>query len=470
MTRRRIITVVIVGILAVGGGYLLYNRFVAPPPSPTTRQVEPVRRGTLEATVSATGNITMPRQAKLSFGSSGTVAEVKVKVGDQVKEGQVLAKLDTVPLERTVTSARANLRTAQINLEKATNPYDEQDIANAEAAVRNAQVAVEVAQRSVEVARNSTTNAQTVRDREYEWSYFVNRYIEAVNAGGHTQEDLDRLYNNVLTAQERLAVARQQAANTITNADNDLAKARDTLRSAQQDLAEKRAGGDAQDIELKRNALVSAQASYLTTLDNLNRATVTAPFSGVIASVGLKEGEQAAATANITLVDTSVVQVEAILDEIDVAKVRPGHDAIITLDALPDVRLKATVTAISPVATRQAGVVNYPVTLTLEPTQTPAKDGMTALATITVLRKENILLVPNRALRAVGGQRVVTVQAGNQTEQRQVRTGLSNDQFTEILEGLTQGEAVVIETGTTAPRIGVPGVPGGGMPSGTMIR
>lgn len=481
MTRRRIVILAITAIIAGGGGFYLYQRFTTPPPATTTRQAVPVQRGTLEATVSANGNITMPHQAKLSFGASGssssTVTEVKVKVGDQVSPGQVLAKLDTTSLERTVTSALTNLRTAQINLDKTIKPYTEQDITNAEATVRNAQVTAGTAQRSLEIARSSSTNAQTVRDREYELNYYESRYADAFNQGNRGQDELDRMYNNVLVAREKLAVARQQATNTITNAENDVAKAQDTLSNAQVDLEKKRAGGDPQDIELRRQSLISAQASYQTALDNLERATLTAPFSGTIASVSLKEGEQTTAAANITLVDISVLQVDAILDEIDVAKVKVGQEAVVTLDALPDVKLKATVTTIALVATRQSGVVNYPINLTLTPTDAPVREGMTALATITVTHKENVLLVPNRAIRVVGGQRVVTVLG--QTQPRPVRTGLANDQFTEILEGLTDGETVVIETAasTSSGGIGIPGVTGGGggmsggvMPSGGFGR
>ncbi len=471
MTRRRIIVLLLVGILSIGGGYYVYSRFTAPPATAVTRQVVAVQRGTLEATVSATGNVTMPHQAKLSFGisggSSGKVDEVKVKMGDKVTEGQVLAKMDPTSLERSVTSAWASLRTAQINLTKAQQPYDEQDIANAEAAVRNAQVGIETAQRGLEVARNSTTYAQTVRDRQYELNYFESSYSDAVRQGNRSQDELARMYNNIVVAREKLAVAQQQAANAIDNAQNDLAKAQDTLRNAEQDLADKRAGGDSQDIALKRNSLISAQTSYQTALDNLNQATLTAPFAGVIASVGFKEGEQAAASANISLIDPGLVQVEAILDEIDVSKIRTGQAAIVTLDALPDLQLKATVTAVSPVATRQSGVVNYPLTLTLENSNPAIKEGMTALAAITITHKENVLLVPNRALRTANGQRVVTVQVGNQTEQPRVTIGLANDQYTEILEGLTDGDQVIIET-TTTPRLNIPGISGGGMPSGGM--
>jgi multidrug efflux pump subunit AcrA (membrane-fusion protein) len=121
---------------------------------------------------------------------------------------------------------------------------------------------------------------------------------------------------------------------------------------------------------------------------------------------------------------------------------------------------------VSPVGTRSSGVVNYAVSLTVDslPPDLPLRESMTALATITTDRRENVLLVPDRALRTVGGRRVVMVSTGPTTsEAREVTVGLANDQFTEILSGLNDGDAVVISTsGTTTTRTGAVGAPGGG--------
>jgi macrolide-specific efflux system membrane fusion protein len=77
------------------------------------------------------------------------------------------------------------------------------------------------------------------------------------------------------------------------------------------------------------------------------------------------------------------------------------------------------------------------------------KAGMTASATITTQRKENVLLVPSRAIKRTGGQQVVEVTKDGQTEQRTVRTGITDGQQTEITSGLEEGEQVVIQTSTT---------------------
>jgi len=90
-------------------------------------------------------------------------------------------------------------------------------------------------------------------------------------------------------------------------------------------------------------------------------------------------------------------------------------------------------------------VVNYVVTVTLNSGQTSLKIGMTADANIIVTNKDNVLLVPNTAIRAQSNRRFVTIpKGGDQVEEIEIKTGLSNDQETEILSGLHEGQSVIV--------------------------
>lgn len=155
----QVLVLILVGVLTAAGGYFGYNRFLGKATakeSSNTTTVQ-VARGTLATTVSTTGSLVMPNQAKLSFASGGTVTEMNVKLGDKVQKGQVLAKLDTSSLERAVEQARINLSTAEINLDEAKNPNTASDIADAEAAVRDAQVALDNARRNLQITQQGLT-------------------------------------------------------------------------------------------------------------------------------------------------------------------------------------------------------------------------------------------------------------------------------------------------------------------------
>lgn len=466
----QIVVLMLIGLGGAFGGYWGYNRVTAAraaPINPRAQLVE-ARRGTLEAKVSTTGSLTMPRQAKLTFESSGTVAELRVAVGDRVKQGDVLATMDTTSLLSAVRQAQARLSTAQINLKEAQNPYDESDIVNAQAAVRNAQVSLESALRNRIIVQNSDAVGKDIRDRENERNWYALNYAQKRNDRNEGRIDDGELWqhwNNLQAAEARLESAKQQAANALSKADNDVLQAQDTLRKAEEDLAKKLAGADPDVVLKAQYASVDAQEGLAQAQDKLNKAVLKAPFDGIVASVSTKAGEKVGADSTVLLLlDTSVVQVDVTIDEVDVAQVRPGQPVSVTFDALPSLTLQGEVSTLSPSATRQSGVVTYPATISVQaPRGTELKAGLTAAAKIVVQRRENVLLVPTRAIKTEARNRVVQVMVNGTPEKRQVRTGMNDEQNTEITQGLQEGEVVMIEP--TTARTQVPGGMGG-MPAG----
>jgi multidrug efflux pump subunit AcrA (membrane-fusion protein) len=126
-----------------------------------------------------------------------------------------------------------------------------------------------------------------------------------------------------------------------------------------------------------------------------------------------------------------------------------GQDALITLDAFPDVEQKGRVSRVEPLGQVTQGVVSYAVRVTVTSSEVPLRPNMTALVDIVVDRKEGVLVVPNRAIkRESGGRRYVQVLVGSELVQRFVTTGLSNELVTEVAEGVEEGEEVVV----SAPR------------------
>jgi HlyD family secretion protein len=194
--------------------------------------------------------------------------------------------------------------------------------------------------------------------------------------------------------------------------------------------------------------LETAKLSLESAKLNLEKAVIMAPFDGVVADITITEGKEistaALATPAISLVDTSEIEIRGFIDEIDVAMVQPGQEANILLDALPDEEINGSVTFISLVSTVRAGVVSYATTITLENPVAGLRDGMSATAEVIIERRDDVLLIPNRAIRGTLENPKVVVLVDEQVEEREITLGLTDGINTEVLSGLEEGEKVVL--------------------------
>ena len=187
--------------------------------------------------------------------------------------------------------------------------------------------------------------------------------------------------------------------------------------------------------------------------NDLMQTEILAPFDGIVVDIGVKVNEQLslydyASKIAVYLVDTKTVQIDGVVDEIDIFQVERGQRAVITVDALPDQQLEGTVTFISPFSTEVAGIVNYPVTIAIDPTDVNLKGGLTATANIIVDSRENVLYVPNGGLEGSRGDYYVNVVVDKDkgtTEERKIVIGLQNNNYTEVISGLREGEEIVVE-------------------------
>ena len=447
--RRAVIIVVI--LLVVGGvGYAGYRWLNSQRASVSELQTAFVERGTIVATVDAAGSIAPATQSSLSFGVSGTVAELYVAAGDQVEAGQTLARLDTTDLERAVTKAQADLVVAQIRLEEAQHPYSQLDVEMAQGAVRDAQVALENAQTELYIVQNSSQVGENIRDLEYEVAWYETHYGESLRKyeqGRITKERLDLDFSNLMTAKERLETARAEAEMALATAQNNVARAEDSLRRAEEELATILAGPDPDDIALAQAQVTNAEIALERARDDLEVATLGAPFSGTIASLDIEMGDRVAAgTPIIRLIDASTFHLDLDIDEVDIAKILVGQQATITLDSLPDRELPGEVEYIAPTATSVEGIVTYEVQVKIGPTDIPLKAGMTANATIVIERIEGVLLLPNRAIQIdrESGRIYVEKIVGGEPVPVEIEVGLRDEFVSEVVRGLEEGDEVVV--------------------------
>jgi len=510
---KRILVIAAAVILAVGlSGYYVYTRMAAARASADTLQTAEVTRGTLVVSVSAAGTLASPQTATVTWQTSGTVGQVNVTVGQVVEAGAVLMELDPDRATPAMLQAQADLLTAQAELDTLLAGPTAQQLADARLAVIQAQQAITTAQRNlnsvlnpvsaslldqVEDARvaletaqanlqllNASPDIAALQNQTFITNWYLNRLnqIKAESQGYESNPDirdkieraqidyqaqLDKLY----TLQLQIDTTRNSKANEVRNAqsaydqavanlaaaqqgpDNarvrlyqaQLEVAQANLKQAEANLAELEAGPDPVSVAAARAKLAKAQAV-------VDAARLTAPFRGTVVAVLSQPGDSVTANqAAVELADLSRFELEVNVAEIDINSIVVGQTAELTVDAAPDQTFQGQVTAVAYVGTAQQGVVNFPVTIVITDPDPALKPGMTAGVAIVTERHENVLLVPNRALRTSAGQRAVTVLYEGQPIAVPVTVGLSNDTFSEILAGsLREGDAVVINTTTTA--------------------
>jgi HlyD family secretion protein len=153
-------------------------------------------------------------------------------------------------------------------------------------------------------------------------------------------------------------------------------------------------------------------------------------------------------TQFMVLDNVNSFQVVVPFEESDAAKVAPNQKVDVTFDAVPDLTRSGTVLSVDPSGSNISSVVNYYVTVVLNQTDPRLKNGQTAQARVTTNEVDDVLTVPNSAVRKVGGQTTVTVidAAGNQQQVR-FQPGLVGDDRTQVISGLREGQQVVLRQG-----------------------
>lgn len=446
---KRILLVVLV-IAVIGAGWLIYsNTLRAAPTIPQGIATEPVGRGDIEATISAVGSLAAERTQTLSFAASGQVTEVLVVEGQEVTEGQVLARLDDTDLQLSVKQAQAALRSAEANLEKVKKGPSEEDLAAARAAVDAARANLEKLQkgpsaRDIQLAKLNIDQAKNTL-----WGAQGNRDAikgSPVAGGGQVAQAEAQVAN----AELAVTIAELNYAKLVEPADPAaIAAAQSQLAQAESSLARLESQPTPEDIRVAEAQVEQARVNVEVALSRLDNTVLTAPLTGKLASWRLHVGDVATPGTPVgTIVDTSRYHIDVSIDETDIRQIKEGSVVRVELDAFPDELLTGEVTSISLMGDATQGIVTYNVRIDLQPTELPVRPLMTAAITIVTATKQNVLIAPNRAiLRDAGGKYVEELRDGT-IAKIYITTGLSGTDYTEIIDGLEEGQEIIV----TRPR------------------
>lgn len=268
------------------------------------------------------------------------------------------------------------------------------------------------------------------------------------------ETDIQLADREIELAEARLADAEDAFTYLLTDPDPVDAVVKQTeVRLAQETLAEAEANleeyeiVDQLEIELRQAELVAARATLATAIADLERATLRAPFDGIVVTVNIEPNQQVNAnTQAIEIADPSVVEVSGSVDEIDVLFLQTGAQAYVTLEALTNQTLPGVVSSIANIGTSQQGVVTYPVGIRVDSSEIgQLPEGLSATAQVIVRERNDAALIPLQALYGSVQSPTVRVVSGNDIIEREVRLGISDDFWVVVEEGLDEGETISME-------------------------
>lgn len=191
--------------------------------------------------------------------------------------------------------------------------------------------------------------------------------------------------------------------------------------------------------------IADAQASNESVISKMNKRRIYAPFSGTVASVGIKKGASTDGKETIKLISEKDYQITLKAPEVSVAKLQLGQTVSVGLDAYgKDVSFPAKIVSINPAETIIDGVPVYETKVMFDSADSRIRSGMTAIATITIQEQKGVLAIPANLIYEENGTTVVFVMHDDKKEMRVIQTGIrGSDSYREIISGLSEGETVV---------------------------
>lgn len=434
------------------------------------------------------------------------VSAVLVSPGQTVKAGDELVLLDTTFLESELAQARADLLQARKQADEWSGLALEAQRLNREIELRDAREALDKAQRELvaydagqdapkqerataaaDLERTKAVLAalRDSRERKDEIAQLQVLYNEAEVKHGEmvvipnpSEQDRDvewLLRNEMLDRSDVLEQAKLRYAMDIRAAEQAVIKAERALRDIENQIA---GGSSAVERELKRAAISAAQAQVQQAEARLDasksdvpnadaaraqaavlklegtvsdaeaalaEARLTAPFDATVDQVlAITDTMISGSAPVVTLLDLSAVRIVASVSDVDVGRLSAGMPAQITFDALHDQpALQGKLGDIPLYSHSEMGLALYDVPVLLETNELPAlRPGMSANILVPLERKENVLVVPAEAVQNDGTDSYVWLLQGNSTQRHVVKLGVSDGTYTEVLEGLQEGDVV----------------------------
>jgi HlyD family secretion protein len=391
----------------IGGGFMaaiiLAGFYFAGDNSSTPQYMTArVERGNLRNTVTATGALQAVTTVQVGSQASGTISALYADFNSTVKKGQVVAQLDPSTAKAQVDQARANLEQARAGL------------TNARAAVVNSRAGVSDAQARNLAAKSTVQNNQAgvsaaeanvavLKAQQDDALSLLKQQESLLRAGVIAQRDYDVAQTAYRTAEARYnqAVAQlNQAKLTEQSASSaGIAQSQATVQQSQAQVQQSQA-----QVQQAAAQVQQAQAALSLAEVNLSHTTITSPIDGIVVSRDVNVGQTVAASLSAPTLftianDLTQMQVIANIDQADIGLVEQAKSVRFSVDAFPGKEFDGKIEEMRLNPVNVQNVVTYNVVIDVANPEQKLKPGMTANLTITIDERNNVLKVPNSALR-----------------------------------------------------------------------
>ena len=439
----------------------------------------------LVRTVKIAGKVTPKQSVELGFEISGTIASINKEVGQIVRRGDTLARIDTSTISTEILKARAELTLAQANLDKLDGAgVYEAEIENAKRSL--IQTIIDAYTASEDAVHNKTDkifldphssrpeiiyafssnynlrdsiikNRVTMDEKLDDWKSLIAKlslstYTDAsLSLSKKHLSDISAYITLVVQAVNIFEDSSSLSQTTIDEFKSDALSARNNLNSASQDLitAEDKLRGLLLEIPAQAARVEAARASLLNFQTQLSKSFLISPIDGVVSKQDAKIGQVVSSGAKIVSVISDELEIEAFIPEILISGVQVGNPASVTLDAYGDTEIFETkIIHIDPAETIRDGVSTYKVRLAFSKQDDRARSGMTADITIETFRKRGARLIPERAVYREDGETFVYILEDNGNQEKVMveigeRDSMGN---VELISGLTEDSKIVVNS------------------------
>jgi HlyD family secretion protein len=395
-SRKLLITILVLLLLIGAAGIYAVTVLSRPATDIDPSRLASVERGNIARSVVAIGRIEPVAKVEIKSKANGIIKEIKVQAGDLVNEGQVLVELDKDNLTARLRESRAALLGAQANAKAASAELDKNKIEAEGVDVEFNKLAFD---RAAKLFKDGLIPQQ--------------KYDDARMA-------VDIAVNRQRAAQSQLAVTQARVAQA-------------------------------------QAAIAQAEAAVERAQEELDNATIRSPIKGMVLSRDVELGSPvssilnlgAGATPVMVLGDIREVFVRGKVDEADIGLVRLNQPARIKVETFKDRQFEGRVTQISPLGVEKDNVVSFEVRVSIDNASGELRANMSANAEIVLDEHKSTLLVPEKAV-IYDAQRVAWIEvpqlgAPKGRERRRLKVGFSNGTRTEIVEGLAEGQKVILQ-------------------------
>ena len=511
ISNHKILSIVIILIIIFACYFLFFKTNTT---TETKYVTTTVTKGNIVVAVSGSGQIESTDTININANAAGNIISVPVKVGQEVKKGQLIASMDS-------TDARIALETAQISLDKLKKPstltvlqkqnlitktYDDawnnlssyvvdmqtivagmSDLNYGYLGHRNKMLLSQSGKDKLDLSEKAYWDAKSSLDQTVTLYKSLSRSSSNQELDNLLKASLDTtkvISNSVKLFQasydfttyylkdssSSVSMSAQKDLTTWTSSVNSYANSIlssiSSISENAQSLQDAMSPADDLDIRQAELSLETKQNAY-------NDYFVRAPFDGIIATLTAKVGQSASGSIGTLISKQKMVSIP--LNEVDIAKIKLGQKATLSFDAIDGLAITGSVDGIDSVGTVSSGVVTYNVTISLDVDDVRVKPGMSVSATIITKTAQDVIVIPNSSIKSKNGVSYVETLGISSTpsgslgvaslllpNQITVETGLADDTSTEITSGVKEGDVIITKTiaGTTTKTTTAPSILG----------